>query len=90
MAQTMTTHSHIAEAARPEIRKIAIADLRDALRQGMQDFLAIPTQLVFLCILYPIIGMVAARAAVGTDLLPLLFPLVAGMALLGPVLAVGI
>lgn len=90
MAQTMTMRSRIAEAARPEIRKIAIADLREALRQGMQDFLAIPTQLVFLCILYPIIGIVAARAAVGTDLLPLLFPLVAGMALLGPVLAVGI
>ena len=90
MAQTVTMRSGVAEAARPEIRTIAMADLREALRQGVQDFLAIPTQLVFLCILYPIIGMVAARAAIGTDLLPLLFPLVAGMALLGPVLAVGI
>jgi uncharacterized membrane protein len=76
--------------ARPTVRRLTADDLRVALRQGWADFLAIPTQLVFLCILYPIVGMVAARAAVGTDLLPLLFPLVAGMALLGPVLAVGI
>lgn len=74
----------------PVIRKIGIRDLREALRMGVDDFLAIPTQLVFLCILYPVVGLVAARAAVGTDLVPLLFPLVAGMALLGPVLAVGI
>ena len=74
----------------PAIRRIGLADLALALRAGWADFLAIPTQLVFLCILYPIVGLVAARAAVGTDLLPLLFPLAAGIALLGPVLAVGI
>lgn len=72
------------------LRKIGVADLRDALSRGVDDFLAIPTQLVFLCILYPIVGLVAARAAVDSDLLPLLFPLVAGISLLGPVLAVGI
>ncbi len=72
------------------VRIIGVADLRDALSRGVDDFLAIPTQLVFLCILYPIVGLVAARATVGSDLLPLLFPLVAGLALLGPVLAVGI
>ena len=77
-------------AAIPTIRHIGTADLLAALRAGWADFLAIPTQLVFLCILYPIVGLVAARAAVGTELLPLLFPLVAGMALLGPVLAVGV
>ena len=78
------------ETTVPAIRRIGTADLWVALRAGWTDFLAIPTQLVFLCILYPIVGLVAARAAVGTDLLPLLFPLTAGMALLGPVLAVGI
>jgi hypothetical protein len=89
MPQTITINAD-RTATRPVVRKITIGDLREALRQGWADFLAIPTQLVFLCILYPIVGLVAARAAVGTDLLPLLFPLVAGMALLGPVLAVGI
>ena len=89
MQQAQTIDPGTAIAA-PGIRKIGIADLREALRKGVDDFLAIPTQLVFLCILYPVVGLVAARAAVGTDLVPLLFPLVAGMALLGPVLAVGI
>lgn len=89
MPQTITINAD-RTATRPAVRKITIGDLREALRQGWADFLAIPTQLVFLCILYPIVGLVVARAAVGTDLLPLLFPLVAGMALLGPVLAVGI
>lgn len=79
---------------RPEavtIRRIKVADLLHALRQGWLDFTAIPTQLAFLCILYPIVGLVAARAAAGyTVFVPLLFPLVAGISLLGPVLAVGI
>lgn len=73
------------------VRRIEVAELWDALRQGWGDFKAIPTQLVFLCILYPIMGLVAARAAAGYDfVVPLLFPLVAGVSLLGPVLAVGI
>jgi len=74
----------------PDIRRIGVADIRAALSAGVDDFLAIPTQLVFLCILYPVIGLVAARAASGSELLPLLFPLVAGISLLGPVLAVGL
>ena len=76
-------------AARPGIRRINTRDISDALRKGFADFVAIPTQLVFLCLLYPIIGMVAARMATG-DLLPLLFPLVTGLSLMGPVLAIGL
>jgi uncharacterized membrane protein len=72
------------------VRRIGVPDVRAALAAGWADFLAIPTQLVFLCVLYPIVGLVAARAAVGTELMPLLFPLVAGIALLGPVLAIGV
>lgn len=75
---------------RPVIRRIGFADLRESLAAGWDDFMAIPTQLVFLCILYPIIGVVAARVAVGNNLLPLAFPLVAGFALVGPVLAIGL
>ncbi len=76
-------------AAVPVIRRIGVGDVRAALAAGVDDFLAIPTQLAFLCFLYPIIGLVAARAASDAVLLPLLFPLVAGVSLLGPVLAVG-
>ena len=85
---SMTAHG--AAASSPVVRRIGSADLRAALAEGWRDFLAIPTQLVFLCILYPIVGLVAARVAVGSNLLPLVFPLIAGFALVGPVLAIGL
>jgi uncharacterized membrane protein len=84
------TDGRVAPGAPVEIRKISVGDLREALGRGWQDFLATPTQLVFLCILYPIVGLVAARAMSGGELLPLLYPLIAGLALVGPVAAVGL
>jgi uncharacterized membrane protein len=77
-------------AAEPGIRAIGIADLRASLRDGVDDFLAAPTQMIFLCLLYPIVGLVAARAFSGGALLPLLWPMVAGLSLVGPVAAVGL
>ena len=71
------------------VRRIGIADIKAALAAGIDDFRAIPTQLVFLGLLYPIIGLAAARAANG-ELLPLMFPLCAGLSLMGPVMAVGL
>ncbi|MCO6417253.1 DUF2189 domain-containing protein [Siccirubricoccus sp. KC 17139] len=72
------------------IRRIGLADLRDALAAGIEDFLETPTQLIFLCVLYPLVGLVAARVMSGGELLPLLWPLVAGLSLVGPVAAVGL
>ena len=72
----------------PAIRQIGWPDLKSALADGYADFMAIPTQLVFLCLIYPIVGFAAARAADG-DFLPMLFPLTAGLSLMGPLLAVG-
>ena len=90
MAEALITSAASTQSGLPEIRSIGLGDLGAALREGFHDFVAIPTQLIFLCILYPIIGLVAARSASDETLLPLLFPLVAGLALVGPVLAVGI
>ena len=90
MANAWTATGTIEQRDQIVVRKIGTADLKDALAKGVADFLAIPTQLVFLCILYPIIGLVAARAAASGDVMPLLFPLVSGFALVGPVLAVGL
>jgi len=75
--------------ARPVIRTIGLADLKDALTRGLADFSAIPTHAVFLCLIYPIVGLVLARAILGYALLPLLFPLAAGFALVGPFAAIG-
>lgn len=79
-----------ATAGEPVVQRIAVADVLDALRLGWQDFRATPTQLVFLCLLYPIVGLFAARATGGGDMMILFWPLVAGLSLMGPVAAIGV
>src|SRR5205823_2806301 len=64
--------------------------LREALARGVDDFAAFRTDVAFLCIVYPIVGLVLARLVFGYDVLPLLFPLASGFALIGPVAAVGL
>jgi uncharacterized membrane protein len=73
----------------PEVRKVGIDDIRDALARGIDDFWAMPTtHVIFLSLIYPVAGLVLARLAFGYDVLPLLFPLVAGFALVGPFAAI--
>jgi uncharacterized membrane protein len=74
----------------PRIRTIGLSDLVDALRRGIDDFAAIPSHAVFLCLIYPVAGLFLARLAFGYDILPLLYPLAAGFALLGPFAAIGL
>ncbi len=75
---------------RPNIRKIGLADLWDALAKGLEDFKAFPTHSIFLIVIYPIAGLILLRLSFGYDLLPVIFPLVAGFALLGPLAAIGL
>src|SRR6266851_5560558 len=77
-------------AAGPEIRTIRLSDLHDALRLGWEDFKAVPSHAIILCVIYPILGLVLARTVLGYFVLPLLFPLAAGFALLGPFAALGL
>jgi len=88
-------HSHIllgagVNPARPSIRRIGFADLKVALAEGLDDFIAMPTHAMFLCFIYPIIGLVLARLAFGYSVLPLLYPLASGFALIGPLAALGL
>ena len=71
------------------VNRIGLGDLVTSLRQGWADFAACRTDAVLLCIMYPLAGLVAARLVMGEGVLPLVFPLVAGFALLGPLLATG-
>jgi len=71
------------------VRKITSADANAALREGWADFMEMRGDLIFVGLLYPLIGVVAATAVLGGPLLPLLFPIVAGIGLLGPVAAIG-
>lgn len=71
------------------VRVINLADLKDALLLGWEDFKAVPTHAVLLALIYPVLGIVLARVVLGYSILPLLFPLAAGFALLGPFAALG-
>jgi len=56
----------------PVIRTIGVMDLKDALARGMSDFSAMPTHALFLCLIYPIVGLILARVSFGYDVLSLL------------------
>jgi uncharacterized membrane protein len=77
-------------ATPPVIRSISLSDLHDALRLGWEDFKAVPSHAVILCVIYPVLGIVLFRMVLGYSVLPLLFPLAAGFALLGPFAALGL
>src|SRR3954469_14484251 len=74
----------------PAVRKIRLNDLGDALAKGWDDFSAMPSHAIFLCLIYPLVGIFLIGLAFGYSVLPLLFPLAAGFALIGPVAAVGL
>jgi uncharacterized membrane protein len=74
----------------PAIRRISDADVWQSLRQGFDDFEAYRSDVIFLCATYALVGLVMARFAFGMDLLPLLFPLASGFAIIGPLAAVGL
>ena len=74
----------------PAVRRIGLSDLHNALRLGWEDFKAVPSHAIMLCAIYPVLGLVLARLVLGYSVLPLLFPLAAGFALLGPFAAIGL
>ncbi len=79
-----------AHSPAPAVQRIAVSDLREALRKGFADFEAYRTDVLFLGIVYAAVGLVLTRVAFGMDLLPLLFPLASGFAILGPFAAIGL
>src|SRR6267143_2010904 len=96
----MATH-YSDNVARPEpqavgivtpfvIRKIGLSDLSEALRLGWEDFKAMPSHAIVLCVIYPVLGLVLFRMVLGYSVLPLLFPLAAGFTLIGPFAALGL
>src|SRR6266853_6095130 len=90
MAYQETMSGARAAQGLPRVRKIAPHDLIDALKKGLDDFRAMPTHALFLCIVYPVAGLFIAAATVGLDFLPLLYPIASGFALVGPVMALGV
>ena len=73
-----------------EVRRIGLSDLEVALRKGWDDFLAYRTDVIFICFIYPLAGLIVARASFDLNRLPLLFPLISGFALIAPCAAAGL
>ena len=90
MAGLETTIPRGVLGAPVKVREIGIDDLKFALRQGLSDFQAMPSHVVFVSFIYPVLGIVLASFAFGNDVLPLLFPLASGFALIGPFAALGL
>lgn len=74
----------------PEVRSVAIADLKGVLRRGWDDFLAMPTHVIFLAAIYAVVGVLLFRIAFAYEFMSLLYPLATGFALVGPLAAVGL
>lgn len=90
-----TTHAVIGpslarEDSTPEVRRIELSDLRDVIERGWADFMACRSDVIFIAIIYPLAGLMLAWSAFNYNFVPLLFPLISGFALLGPVAAVGL
>jgi uncharacterized membrane protein len=90
MATEDTFGDTASKQALPVVRAISVADLKDALARGWEDFAATRLHVVVLCLIYPVIGLVLGRLATGYDALPLFFPLCSGFALVGPFAAIGV
>jgi len=76
--------------AQPVIRRVSPSDLLDALARGVDDFAAMPSHAVFLCVIYPLVGILLIGLALGNAMLPMAFPIAAGYALVGPLAAIGL
>jgi uncharacterized membrane protein len=74
----------------PVIREIRRRDLSNALAEGVRDFAAGRTDVMFLCLIYPVAGLIIAAVDGQRSLLPLLFPTASGFALVGPLFAIGL
>jgi len=76
--------------ASPPVRRIDAGAVGAALRAGWADFLARPSHIPFLFLVYPVIGVLLSFVALDYNLMPLVFPMIAGFALIGPITAVGV
>ncbi len=73
------------------VRTIGLNDLWQSLKEGYDDFNAMPVfGMVLLAVLFPLFALLLSLALVGSNMLYLAFPVVAGFTLLGPVVSVGL
>lgn len=93
----MDTTAHTVEGAwegrdtvAPLVRRIHAADIGDALARGVKDFGACRTDVIFLCLIYPVAGLIISRMVADYGMVALIFPLISGFALVGPLFGLGL
>ena len=82
--------SAIWRAGEPAVHRIGLADLKEAVAKGYDDFNAMPTHAIFLGIIYAVLGLILFRLAFGYDVLPLVYPILTGFLLVGPFAAIAL
>lgn len=95
-----TTSAHVSDSvahlgrdnaeAPPKVNHLEMSDLSAALRAGVEDFAACRSDAMFLILCYPLIGIGLVILSLQVDLLPLIFPMILGFALVGPAASVGL
>lgn len=97
MDESARTTDEIKDAARtdpsdvvPQLRRIDVADIKAALWQGVEDFNAMRTYVLFIGLFYALIGFILIRMIFSYQFIELAFPIVAGFALVGPFVSVGL
>ncbi len=91
MANSHTLVGASTSPLQPAVRHISTSDLYHALARGYDDFAAFPSHAVFLCVIYPLLGILLIGFTFSTlSLLPLAVPIAAGFALVGPIAAIGL
>lgn len=79
----------VSPVAAAPVNSLTSDDLRWALGRGWDDFKHKRGDLILLPFIYPVVGAIASVLAFNSALFPLLFPLIGGFALVGPVAAAG-
>ncbi|SFK18826.1 DUF2189 domain-containing protein [Bradyrhizobium sp. Gha] len=74
----------------PVVRRITVADIVEALSEGLRDFQAVPLYGVVFGALYAAGGIAIMLCLLGLGLVYLAYPLAAGFAMIGPFVATGL
>ena len=74
----------------PVVRPIAVADIAEALGQGLRDFQAMPLYGLMFGALYAAGGILIVLSLAAFGMVYLAYPIAAGFALIGPFVAIGL
>lgn len=88
-AHPLPTRSMADARQLPAIRNIHPSDLHWALREGLKDFMAFRGDIILAGLIYPAVALLAAALALGSEMIPIVFPMAAAFSLLGPIVAIG-